>query len=64
LDAVNNAKTVEEYELLLLRLYSWRDGVSCAGGEVDMIGADLYYILQGIDRPMSGGVWLDWKPCL
>jgi hypothetical protein len=27
-----------------------------------IIEADLHYINQGMDRPMCGGVWLDWKP--
>ena len=65
LDAVNNAQTITEHDTMVMCLESWRSGVKDAGayGSISLIDADMYYLDQGIDRPMCGGVWLDWKPC-
>jgi hypothetical protein len=60
--AVNKAKTVEEHASLDLYLSAWVTGVRDAGGVISHISADMFYLDQGIDRPMCGGIWLDWTP--
>ncbi len=61
--AVNDSRTERQHE----RAGSYLDGfcealrrIGVETGEMIM-AADLYYIDQGIDRPMCGGVFLDWK---
>lgn len=60
--AVNNAKTVEEHASKNLYLTAWRNGVRDAGITISLCDADMFYLSQGIDRPMCCGVWLDWTP--
>ena len=64
--AVNEAKTGYENSRARWILYGFREAVTTILGGVRsgelVIDADLYYLNQGIDRPMCGGVWLDWKP--
>lgn len=62
LDAVNHAKTEREHREAEATLDGWRMGFRDAGRNVDLCGADLYYLDQDIDRPMCCGVWLDWTP--
>lgn len=61
-EAVNNAKTELEHILAVSLLAGWREGCSDAGKPVSLIDADLYYIDQGIERPICCGEFLDWKP--
>ena len=37
------------------------NGLRHCGRRVDLTGCDLYYLEQGIDRPMCCGEFLDWK---
>lgn len=60
--AVNTAKTVEDHVAKILYLTAWRTGVRDSGSVIDLYAADMFYLDQGIDRPMCAGVWLDWKP--
>lgn len=68
LDAVNDAQTTREHEIAEARLRGFRDGVALARGfdgadcGAMLADADNYYLSQGIDRPMCGGVFLDWRP--
>ena len=62
IELVNKSTTREEHSLRDRDLRYWRIGVEDAGLKLDLIGADMYYINQGIDRPMCCGVWLDWEP--
>lgn len=59
---VNESKTQREHDLAEAMLRGFRDGVEAAGARLDLIAADLLYLDQGIDRPMTCGVWLDWMP--
>ena len=61
-EAVNNSKTIEEHKKAKIYLQVFRAGVSNCDYYLDLCGCDMYYIDKGIDRPMCGGVWLDWKP--
>lgn len=64
---VNGARTAAKHSAAEAHLRSWRDGVADALGWSDaqcgrfIIAADHYYLDQGIDRDMCGGVWLDWE---
>lgn len=60
--AVNNAKTVEEHSHAEQYLRGWREGVTASDGYMRLMDADNFYLEQGIERPMCCGVWLDWKP--
>jgi len=64
--AVNNAKTEREHREAELRLNGYldaiRDGFGSAVSGRMIMECDMYYLNQGIDRPMCGGVFLDWKP--
>ena len=63
IDAVNNATTHEHHQLERIALEAWRNGITDAGGFVDLIAADLEQInARGSDRDMCCGVFLDWKP--
>ena len=70
-ERANAATTREEHEIRSRELSAWRAGVRAVfvdynGGDSgigDMImDADWHYLNQGIDRPMCGGLWLDWEP--
>lgn len=61
LDKVNYSKTKQEHRTNELYLRAWRDGVKDAGGKVDLMDGDWYYMEQGIERDMCCGVWLDWE---
>ncbi len=58
---VNNSKTKEEHLENQNHLNSWMEGVKDSNGVVRLVEADLYYLNQGIDRPMCCGVFLDWR---
>ncbi len=62
IEKVNNSKTIQEHFENTLILEIWRRGVSDAGVKLSCLDADIFYIDQGIDRPMCCGVWLDWLP--
>lgn len=63
-DSVNNARTQRQHEDYRIALHAWRLGV-CHDDPVRygnmLIDADLVQMGRGIDRPMCGGVFLDWK---
>ena len=61
-EAVNNSKTVEEHSLNSLYLTAWMNGVQDLGVKLSICDADNFYFNKGIDRPMCGGIWLDWTP--
>jgi len=66
--AVNDARTREQHAVSYAFLHAWRAGVACAldWGSADqgrmLMDADWLYIEQDVERPMCGGVWLDWEP--
>lgn len=72
LDAVNLAATEEAHTRAERELRAWRDGVAvalgwdAAGGGMLLMDGDLHYLdmdnPESQDRPMCGGVWLDWTP--
>ena len=62
IDAVNIAPTELSHMVAHSELRAWRDGVTDAGGYIDLILADLEQMhARGIDRPMCCGVFLDWE---
>jgi len=44
-------------------ILGFRKGLEAAGIRPALMACDLYYLNQGVDRPMCCGVWLDWNPC-
>ena len=66
-EAVNKARTEHEHHDAQLRLDGFREGVAevlgLTQGELGRIlmDADSHYLERGVDRPMCGGVWSDWK---
>lgn len=62
LEAVNNAKTEHEHWSASKRLEGFRMGLEDCRRKPDLMGCDLHYLDQGIDRPMCCGVFLDWEP--
>ena len=60
--AVNTSKIVVQREKELSYLDGWRKGVESCGIVIDYQAVDLFYINQGVNRPMVCGVWIDWKP--
>jgi len=70
-DAVNNAKTLEERKAAHSYLRGWREGWANARSPYDtdvdvgglIIEADLYAMWKyGEDADMHGGVLMDWEP--
>lgn len=61
-ETVNRAKTEQEHQLAQATLNGWRRGLEACGHRPDLMGCDMYYLHQGIDRPMCCGVFLDWAP--
>lgn len=67
-EAVNTSATNAEHFRRDACLRAWRDGLGLGLGWSDyergllVMEADNHYLSQGIDRPMCGGVWLDWTP--
>ena len=68
LEIANNAPDESSRRKALDELAAWREGVATALawksheiGAFLMVG-DMDYIGRGVDRPMCGGVWLDWTP--
>lgn len=65
-EQINNAKTLLEHQMLQSKLDGFYRGLEAAGRGDVCIGSlimdcDRYYMDKGIDRPMCGGVFLDWK---
>jgi len=62
--AVNEATTEWEHARSQVFLDGFLDCADLLGmmTGIMMIEVDLHYIDQGIDRPMCGGVFLDWSP--
>jgi len=66
--ACNEAATEDGHRHANEYAHAWLDGVAFALRMDDadvgriLMAADTHYIDQGIDRPMCGGVWIDWKP--
>lgn len=66
-EAVNSAKTQREHELAEAKRQGFFAALEAGGWSEAGIGrlvmdGDTHYINRGVDRPMCGGVWLDWKP--
>lgn len=63
-EAINAAKTQHEHDWRSHWLDGWLRGFEAAGEHIGrlIIAGDRHYLDQGIDRPMCGGVFLDWKP--
>jgi hypothetical protein len=65
-EAVNAAKTAEEHRLVDARREGFLEAIRAVFGEVAsgeaLMDADWHYMGLGIDRPMCGGVFLDWSP--
>ncbi len=64
--ACNGARTIEAHRCAGEYARAWLDGVAFALNLDDadvgriIMAADNHYIEQGIERPMCGGIWLDW----
>jgi hypothetical protein len=64
-EAVNAATTEDARSSAKAHLSGFREAVSDLTGVHPghlIMEADWFYIEAGVDRPMCGGVWLDWKP--
>ena len=62
-EAANNAATDAEHNTALAKLVGFRDALDCMSPRpLHLIECDQHYLMQGIDRPMCCGVWLDWMP--
>ena len=62
-ETANNATTDSEHNLALAKLVGFRDALDCMTPRpLHLIECDQHYLMQGIDRPMCCGVWLDWVP--
>lgn len=61
-EAVNNATTEIEHSIADAKLHGFRLGLRHAGAKLNLADCDMFYIDQGIDRPMCCGVFLDWEP--
>jgi len=57
-ERVNNAKTEKDRNYACNVLYGFREALEVIGIN-QLIACDLYYLNQGIDRPMCAGVFLD-----
>ena len=62
--AVNNSKTRKNHDMWSYVLSGFIEGVrACRCGALHLIKhADEVQRARGVNRPMNGGVWLDWKP--
>ncbi len=65
-EQINNAKTLLEHQMLQSKRDGFFRGLEAAGRDSVCIGSlimdcDRHYMDKGIDRPMCGGVFLDWK---
>lgn len=48
---------------LWAKLVGFNDALGCISPRpLHFVECDNYYFMQGIDRPMCCGVWLDWEP--
>ena len=63
-DMANNSKTRSEHYEWKLRLNGFLDGVTAFGGNTGhlIMHGDEVQMSRGVDRPMCGGLWLDWEP--
>lgn len=64
IDAVNSQETIEGHAIAAAELRGFRAGWSRTGKTEgwQIIAGDNYQADNGINRPMCGGVFLDWKP--
>jgi hypothetical protein len=63
IEEVNNARTHDEHNLALAKLVGFLAAMDCMNPRpLHLIECDQHYLMQGIDRPMCCGVWLDWVP--
>lgn len=64
LESANNAKTQRERDAAVERLSGFGFCAEAAGVRLGqlLIDCDLHYADRGIDRPMCGGLFLDWLP--
>ena len=63
-DNANNSKTRSEHYEWKLRLNGFLEGVTACGGNTGhlIMHGDEVQMGRGVDRPMCGGLWLDWEP--
>lgn len=57
-EKVNNAPNNQLHHVYCMELYGFRAALRLVGIN-QLMECDLYYLDQGIDRPMCGGVFLD-----
>lgn len=66
-DAINGSKTRDIHSRNEAFRQGFFEGLKCCGWSDADVGrlimdADMHQMNNGIDRPMCGGVWLDWEP--
>jgi len=63
-EKINSCTNEAEHNWLSAERSGFLRGVEAMGGNSGrlLIENDLHYLSQGIDRPMCGGEFLDWKP--
>jgi hypothetical protein len=64
-EAVNAATTEDARRAAEAHLQGFREAVAALTGIHPgslIMEADMHYINAGVDRPMCGGVFLDWTP--
>ena len=63
-EKVNGAASTVEHHHWDVYRSGFLDALKVAGYNAGtlLMNADLHYIDQGCERPMCGGVFLDWKP--
>lgn len=62
LEKANNAETYDEHREYENKITGFLDCSRAVGFTGLLSIGDMHYINQGIDRPMCGGLWLDWEP--
>lgn len=64
---INDARTVAEHMDANSQLIGLKRCLTAMGWKAGDIGnlimdGDSYFLAHGVDRPMCGGVFLDWEP--
>ena len=64
---INDARTVAEHMAANFQLSGLKRCLKAMGWNDGDIGSlivdgDSHFLAQGVDRPMCGGVFLDWEP--
>lgn len=61
-EKANQSTTRDEFKSNCDVLHGFRKCLGVLGYTSQLFKCDMYYIDQGIDRPMCCGVFLDWEP--